>query len=347
MIVTVDDFRYFGTDSAVATFEKNLPEGLVVTMLEGDSGNDFLSIEIVQDVENHITEIKQPKYWEKGMQRFNEYFPSGPRSRKTPLPEGINLEPATPSEIDEAKNLPFRQLIGFLQFGATTKPEIKYALSVLSQHNKGWSTLHFGCALRTLEYGYESREMGTIYSDLDKHGVNMLYAYADSNYRPPLSQGARYTMANGGVISSTSSRHKKTNTSTTDAEAEEAYLASNDVVALRKIFEEIGLKQIDPTTIYCDNQPAIHIMENKGSIAKKSKAMATQIFALRDRMIDHEVELKYLSTVEMAADIGTKALGKVKFQLFRDIITGYALVRASKRNYTIPIMAISLQELQT
>jgi hypothetical protein len=74
--------------------------------------------------------------------------------------------------------------------------------------------------------------------------------------------------------------------------------------------------------------------------------MATQIFALRDRMIDHEVELKYLSTVEMAADIGTKALGKVKFQLFRDIITGYALVRASKRNYTIPIMVISLQELQ-
>ena len=162
VIVTVDDFRYFGTDSAVAKFEKNLPEGLVVTMLEGDSGNNFLSIEIFQDIENHITEIKQPKYWEKGMQRFNEYFPNSPRSRKTPLPEGINLEPATPSEIDEAKNLPFRQLIGFLQFGATTKPEIKYALSVLSQHNKGWSTLHFGCALRTLEYGYESREMGTI-----------------------------------------------------------------------------------------------------------------------------------------------------------------------------------------
>ena len=87
-------------------------------------------------------------------------------------------------------------------------------------------------------------------------------------------------------------------------------------------------------------------MENKGSIAKKSKAMATQIFALRGRMIDHEVELKYLSTVKMAADIGTKSLGKVKFQLFRDIITGYALVRASKRNHTIPIMVISLQKLQ-
>ena len=109
-------------------------------------------------------------------------------------------------------------------------------------------------------------------------------------------------MANGGVISSTSSRHKKTNSPTIDAKTEEAYLVSNGVVAPRKIFEEIGLKQINPRTIYYDNQPAIHIMENKGSIAKKSKAMATQIFALRDRMI------KCISTLEMmAADIGTKA----------------------------------------
>ena len=45
-MIIIDDFRYFGTDNAVAKFEKNLPEGVVVTMLEGDSGNDFLSIEI-------------------------------------------------------------------------------------------------------------------------------------------------------------------------------------------------------------------------------------------------------------------------------------------------------------
>jgi len=131
-------------------------------------------------------------------------------------------------------------------------------------------------------------------------------------------------------VSASSAKHKKTNTSTTEAEAEEAYHASTDVVALRLLMKEIGLEQLDPTTIYCDNQPAIQMMENKGSLTKRSKAMDIQIYALRDRMIDQEVLMKYLSTVNQAADIGTKALGRVKFEHFRDVITGYALLKFSR-----------------
>ena len=86
------------------------------------------------------------------------------------------------------------------------------------------------------------------------------------------------------------------------------------------------MEQLDPTVIYCDNQPAIQMMENKGSLAKRSKAMDTQLYALRDRMIDQEVQLKYVPTSDMLADIFTKPLGKVKFEFFRDIITGYAPV---------------------
>ena len=91
---------------------------------------------------------------------------------------------------------------------------------------------------------------------------------------------------------------------------------------------EIGLPQTpEPTTIYCDNTAAIQIMENKGAIGKRSKAMDTQIYALRDRIVDQEVQLEYLGTNEMAADIGTKPLAREKFEYFRDIITGYALVK--------------------
>ena len=133
-------------------------------------------------------------------------------------------------------------------------------------------------------------------------------------------------MCNGAAVSCSSAKHKKTNTSTAEAEAEEAYHTSTDVVALRHLAKEIGVEQLDLSIIYCDNQPAIQIMENKGSLAKRSKAMDTQLYALRDRMIDQEVQLKYISTSDMIADIFTKPLGRVKFELFRDIITGYALI---------------------
>ena len=133
-------------------------------------------------------------------------------------------------------------------------------------------------------------------------------------------------MCNGAAVSCTSSKHKKTNTSTAEAEAEEAFHASTDAVALRHLAKEIGVEQLDPTVIYCDNQPAIQMMENKGSLTKRSKAMDTQIYALRDRMIDQEVQMQYLPTSNMVADIFTKSLGRAKFERFRDMLTGYACI---------------------
>ena len=90
---------------------------------------------------------------------------------------------------------------------------------------------------------------------------------------------------------------------------------------------EIGLPQPAPTVIYCDNKPAIQIMENKGALGKRSKAMDIQIYALRDRIVDQEVQLEHCPTEEMVADVGTKALGKTKFTYFRDLVTGCALTR--------------------
>jgi hypothetical protein len=244
------------------------------------------------------------------------------------MAEGLKVLPANEDEIKAATHLPYRQLIGVIQYAVTcTKPECKYAVSVLSQHLKGWSTEHFALALRVLEYGYGTRERGIIYSSNDQHGVNILYASGDSNFEPPLSRGARFTMMNGAMISGTSAKHKKTNTSTAETEAEEAFHTSTDVVALREVMKEIGLPQPAPTVIYCDNKPAIQIMENKGALGKRSKAMDIQIYALRDRIVDQEVQLVYCPTEEMVADIGTKALGKTKFTYFRDLVTGYALTR--------------------
>ena len=51
-------------------------------------------------------------------------------------------------------------------------------------------------------------------------------------------------------------------------------------------------------------------MENKGALGKRSKAMDTQICALRDRIVDQEVQLENCPTEQMVADTGTKALGK-------------------------------------
>ena len=48
------------------------------------------------------------------------------------------------------------------------------------------------------------------------------------------------------------------------------------------------------------------VAENRGSLAKKSKALDIRVFGIRNRLEDQHLELKYVSTVEMVADFGTK-----------------------------------------
>ena len=81
-------------------------------------------------------------------------------------------------------------------------------------------------------------------------------------------------------------------------------------------------------------------------MAKKSKALDIRVFGIRNRLEDQHLELKYVSTVAMVADLGTKNLGPVRFKMLRDIMNGYALVRASGRKVQLPAAAITLREMQ-
>ena len=72
--------------------------------------------------------------------------------------------------------------------------------------------------------------------------------------------------------------------------------------------------------------------------------MDIRVFSIRNRIEDQEVQLKYISTLEMAADIATKGLDQAKFTFFRDLLNGYALVRAAQPNNTeIPALCFRIR----
>ena len=58
-----------------------------------------------------------------------------------------------------------------------------------------------------------------------------------------------------------------------------------------------------------------------------------------------EVRLEYINTLAMAADLGTKLFDERRFKFLRDLVNGYALVRASGKGRDLPMMCITLAEL--
>jgi len=219
-----------------------------------------------------------------------------------------------------------------------TKLEMRYAISQLGRFMSNWTCEHWNLAIICLKYGCTTRWYGVIYSvGLDKHGVNVLYAYADSSFTHPHSHGGRTVMFNGGAIINTSKKHSTIDTSSTGAEFAELFHCALDIKRMRNLMQELGMEVMEPTLCYQDNQPAIKIAEGaKTAGAVSTKAMNIK-YAKVQEMIqdDQELYLKWLSTVDMVADLNSKALGRKQFEYLRDIMTGYALVKLRYPKYFV------------
>jgi hypothetical protein len=70
---------------------------------------------------------------------------------------------------------------------------------------------------------------------------------------------------------------------------------------------EVGLFQQEPTVIYQDNQPAIQIMMNRGSLPNKSKAMDIRVMSARNKVEDRKVLPVYVSTLSQPPSMFCKA----------------------------------------
>ena len=153
---------------------------------------------------------------------------------------------------------------------------------------------------------------------------NLLVSWADSSFTLPRSQGCRLIKMNAAAICFSSKRHTTTDDSTTAAELTELYLAACDVEAMRNLNDELGLKQNGPTVIYQDNQAAIQIAMNRGSLSRRTRATETRTLTVRNKIEDMKVVPIYVKTTEMLADIGTKALEPKPFIYLRNLVCGYA-----------------------
>ena len=298
---------------------------------------DYTSVEVTQDLDRGIVELRQPTYWLELSKQYSQYGVIPPYKTYIPLPDKCIMPETTPELHEAAKHLPYRELVGSLMYPAVmTKLELRYAISQLGRFMSNWTEEHWDLAIQCLKYGCTTRFYGVIYSlGLDKHGVNVLYAYTDASFTCPRSHGGNTLMFNGGAIINTAKKHATVSGSSTKSETVQLYHCAIDIKRMRNLLQELGMEVMTPTLVYEDNQPCIKIAEGtKTAGAATTKAMNVK-FAMVQEMIqdDQELMVKWLSTVDMVADLNTKALGRKQFEYLRDVMTGYALVKVRYPKY--------------
>eukprot|EP00253_Pinus_taeda_P006307 PITA_06307 len=197
----------------------------------------------------------------------------------TPMEQNLKLTSIEGKEFEDATK--YRQLVGSLNYLTTTRPDILFVVGILS------------------------RFMQKPYFDGNKETGVPTLGYA-------MSLGS-------GVVSWRSRKQSVPEDSTTEAEYVAAAEATKEIVWLRKILEDLHVKQVQSTPLMIDNTSAINLDKNP-KFHDRTKHINTKYHLIRHHVEAKTVHLCHYSTNEKIADIFTKALGREKLERFRTML---------------------------
>ena len=97
------------------------------------------------------------------------------------------------------------------------------------------------------------------------------------------------------------------------------FRSGNDIVYHRRILDELGFSQQNPTVLYEDNMACIHLSKKDGQI-NRAKHIDTRVHRLRELVRENVLTLIKIPTADQVADIFTKALPYQAFSKQRSVL---------------------------
>ena len=222
----------------------------------------------------------------------------------------------------------YRRLVGKLNYLTVTRPDISFAVSVLSQFMATPYTGHWDAALRVLRYLKTAPGLGILYSDqghcrvgaFTEEGDGRVSGFSDADWAGcPFSRRSTtgYCVFVGGNLVSWKSKKQHT-VSRSSAESEYRAMAdvTSEMIWVRRLLKELGVVSNDLMRLYCDNQSAIHIAKNQ-VFHERTKHIEVDCHLIRDRVTGTKVDPPsiqpiHIKTEHQLADVFTKPLRKTQ-----------------------------------
>jgi hypothetical protein len=271
----------------------------------------ILGIRIQKDQDGSIT-IDQSHYIrdmvkQAGIIGDKEFRLSTPSNGYENLRKALSDKPEPLADIRE-----YQRLVGKANWLVrATRPDIAFVTQRLSQYTHNPTIRHLGGVTYLLKYLSNTRDYQIRYAG-GTEDLKLL-GYSDTDYAADdatrKSTNGYIFILNGGAISWSSKLQRSVTTSTTEAEYTGLSYSSKEAIWIRSFLEQLGYKQLEPTTIYGDNQSAIALVKNP-EFHVRTKHIDIAIHYVRELVEDNLIDIQYISTKEMLADILTKPLPK-------------------------------------
>jgi hypothetical protein len=241
----------------------------------------------------------------------------------TPAAPHTNLSASQESESVDRTH--YRAVIGSLQFLAScTRPDIAHSVSQLARFQADPRAPHLVAAKRVMRYLKNNPSRSINYS---AGGDNTLTMYADASFASDTdtrrSTSGWVAMFNSGAIAWGSRRQPYVTTSSSEAEYAALATATAEAIHLRALLAEIGKPQLT-TRIFEDNAACTFIARNHVT-RSAARHWDVKLHFLRERVERGEIDVVYISTDHMLADMLTKALDRGRHEFLTATVHGETL----------------------
>jgi len=284
-----------------------------------------LGMAVIRDRQAGTLILRQPGKVDNILRDYNML---NAKPRDTPMLMECQLKKVEKTATSHLK-LPYREAVGRLSYLAhTTRPDITFAVNVLSRHVNGYDATHWEALKNVLRYLSATRMMAIKYSrgtsGNGRNGGLLPIGFTDSDWGGDLNTRRSTTgmvfMLAGGPISWSSRAQSCVALSTTKVELNSLSEAARQALYLRKHTESLGLNK-QPIKIFNDNQSALTIVYSyDGQHHHRMKHYDIKEAHIREATANGLIIADYRQTDDMPADLLTKALGKIKFDRFRKLI---------------------------
>ncbi|KAB1215703.1 Copia protein [Morella rubra] len=202
----------------------------------------------------------------------------------------------------------YRRLVGKLNYLTITRPDISYAVSIVSQFLDTPWVSHWEAVIHIIRYLKKSPSLGILYR---RNGHLRVEGFTDADWAGSPSDRRSttgYCTFLGGNLVTWKSK-KQTVVARSSAEAEYRAMAytTSELTWLQHFLTEIGFPTPTPIPLFCDNQAAVHIASNP-VFHERTKHIEVDCHFIRDKILNGDISTPFVKTGDQLADMFTKVV---------------------------------------
>ena len=208
----------------------------------------------------------------------------------------------------------YQRLVGKLIYLSHTRPDIAYAVSVVSQFLHNPRKTHLQAVYRILQYLKGSLGKGILFKRSTRLNIE---AYTDADYAGSVvdrrSTSGYCVFIGENLVTWRSKKENVVARSSAEAEYRAMALGVCELLWLKILLQDLKIKWEGTMRLYCDNKSAINIAHNAVQ-NDRTRHIEVDRYFIKEKIDSGVICTPYIPSQQQLADILTKGLRKPTFE---------------------------------